>query len=59
MTMSPTIPEEQQHQAFEAYKAAKNKLDAEVTFENAKVARETWWRFLNLFEKNTAEPRSQ
>ena len=55
MSDPPTL--EAQQEAFEDYKSAKLKLDETLTFEDAKAAREAWWKFLHVFEANTAEPR--
>lgn len=49
--------EREQHDAFEAYKIAKQKVDETLSFEDARTARDAWWKFLHLFEANTMEPR--
>lgn len=52
--MSATLKD--QEDAFEVYKQAKQRMDDDLTFDNAKAAREAWWRFLHIFEDITAEP---
>ncbi len=45
-----------QNEAFEAYKAAKARVDETLTFSDAMAAKRAWWNFLNTFEARTAVP---
>lgn len=40
--------------AFEAFRVAKLKVDADPTFANAMAAKRAWWTFLNIVDVNTA-----
>ncbi len=54
--MSDRPTEQEQHDAFEAYKQAKQKVDETLSFDDARTARDAWWKFLTLFQANTTEP---
>ena len=51
-----TVPLQDQHDAFEAYKRAKLKFDETLDLADAREAGKAWVRFLRLFEAITAEP---
>lgn len=40
--------------AFDAFRNAKLKVDANPTFANAMAAKRAWWTFLNIVDVQTA-----
>lgn len=48
--MSAPDPIQPQHDAFEAYKAAHNRMLETMSFADAMAAKRAWWFFLNLVD---------